>query len=258
MKETRMTDRTAMLPSGSHTRLEWSAVIKTALILIGVLVAGPLTSERASAVITEVFKVTSLTTPSDPSTYAGIGYVFTTTQTLTISAFGLFDHNGTSIPGTDVPISLYYSNNLATNGGAWVGGGGHNSGDLLLSSAVSSADPIYSLSGGGYTLGTDGFRYRDLASNLTLLPGTYEIVYRDAAAVPPWGSGATFTTVPGVTWNESVYNASVGSPGTAVYAINSIFTAGAYFGPNLEIAPEPASAGLLIAGGTLLLRRRRV
>src|SRR5207237_8196869 len=135
MRDAPMRDRTTTLPINfSHTRFGRSALARTALILIGVLAAGPVAAVRA-VVPVPAFNVTAVTNGTDTG-YGGLGYIFTTSQALDISALGLRDPHGNEITATNVPISLYYSNAAnPTPGATWTGGGGHTGGEFIVSDA---------------------------------------------------------------------------------------------------------------------------
>ncbi|HEY8746937.1 MAG TPA: PEP-CTERM sorting domain-containing protein, partial [Tepidisphaeraceae bacterium] len=186
-----------------------------------------------------------------------IGYTFTLTQQVTITALGVMDFGGTSItPAQPLPVALYYSN--PTPNVAVTAENGHFSGNPVIGASVQvlSTDPIFASNGGAYTSG-DGFRYHTLATPITLDAQSYEIQASNFGTGyrAEW-SGITLAT--GVSGPIHL-TSSTEANDTAAYQTNTqgdIFLPGAA-GPNFLIAvPEPAALAMVATVGAMLIRRR--
>src|SRR5580765_4505549 len=106
-----------------------------------------------------------------------VGYTFTISQPIVITALGTMDFGGTSIASVGpTPVALYYSAVLPNLGTTT--DGVHTSGTPVAGASVSvtSSDPILSVTGGTYTPGSDGFRYHMLDTPISLYATTYEIM----------------------------------------------------------------------------------
>jgi hypothetical protein len=185
-----------------------------------------------------------------------VGYTFTLTQPVTITALGAIDFGGTSIANTaPMPVAIYYSG--ATPNLGVTAENGHFSGVPVTgaSASVVSTDPILSINGTPYTGGT-GFRYHVLDTPITLDAETYEIQANNNGTgyATNWIGQANIDglTAPlAATW-------SMDQPLGADYEANvqPSFAPG-IAGPNFLVAvPEPVATGLLAVTSMMLIRRR--
>ena len=195
------------------------------------------------------------------TTHYSLGYTFTTTQPLTITALGVLDIGGTSVAngtpsggtkGSGFPVKLYYSASPPATTGTV--DGGQTSGTLVTggSALVTSTDPILSLSGGTYTSG-DGFRYHTLTTPITLAAGTYEIANSQLGT----GFGSNATGIAEATGVSAPTHATFTNPDdTGSYNPNTFDNnLPGNIGPNfLDLHPGARAVGLL-AAGLLALRR---
>jgi hypothetical protein len=169
-----------------------------------------------------------------------LGWSFTTSNTITVTALGMWDAGGNG---------LLFSHDVAI----WANGGA-----LLMSGTVQSgtADPL-----------TSGFRFNSsLTGTTTLTPGTY--VIGGVLAGPPVGDliaeNATASTASGIVRLQDRY----GTLSNVLIRpdINYGPQEAGYFGPNFlfvnaVVTPEPGTVALFALGGLGLaggvIRRRR-
>ena len=189
-----------------------------------------------------------------------LGYTFTLSQPIVITALGTMDFNGTSIATAgSMPVSLYYSNATAPNFGTTTDGV-HFSGDPVVgvSAVVTKNDPIMAPDGSAYVSG-DGFRYHVLPQPVALYATGYELMANNNGTgyATNW---AGLTTVTGMTAPiKSTY--SMTQPTDAIYDVNTLSGnegfGQAFVGPNFLIAvPEPGALSLLAMASLAMIRRR--
>jgi hypothetical protein len=175
--------------------------------------------------------------------FTSVGYQFTTSSPLSISALGIFDHGGNDIPATGWDAGLYSTDPSHT---------------LLTSATVKSSDSLTSPAGGG----PDLFRYHALTSPYTLPAGTYML-----ASVDPSGwfnkvaTGVTTGTDLGTITIDHATYAGLGAGGQPLAYPDNVFDGNlpGNFGPNFLASPtpEPASIGLILFSVALIASRRR-
>lgn len=184
---------------------------------------------------------------SGESRFGGeVGFSFTTTAPVQVTALGNLDLSFLSIPAVpkgfeqNVTVALY---NLSTS---------TELGRVVLPAGMSG------------TL-IDNFRYLDLAAPVTLNPGsTYEVLALDQLPLMMFSGDGEQVAVPftadprfaNITFQA--INGNPGQPIVDIFPFNSPIGV-SVFGPNLLVTsvPEPATWGLLLFGGGILLCRRR-
>ncbi len=189
-----------------------------------------------------------------------LGYTFTLSQPIVITALGTMDFNGTSIAAAgSMPVALYYSNATTPNIGTTTDGV-HFSGDPVAGASVvvTKTDPIMAPDGSAYVSG-DGFRYHVLPQPIALYATGYELMANNNGTgyATNWTG---LTTVTGMTAPiKSTY--SMTQPTDAIYDINVLSGnegfGQAFVGPNFLIAvPEPGALTLLAMASLGMIRRR--
>jgi len=168
-----------------------------------------------------------------------IGYDFSLTSSITVTALGFFDANGASGPANSHPIGIW------------------NSGGTLLASAT--------VPSGAPSLLIDGFDFVSI-SPVVLGPGSYATAAYGLVDSPDqflFGESGS-TTVGGLTLQGAVQQASV--PGLTFPTQPENFATQGYFGPDFLVqagasVPEPSSftPAAVLFGLTVLcsIRRRR-
>jgi len=190
-------------------------------------------------------------------THFSIGYTFTLTEPLTITALGTMDFGGTSIATAgSMPVAIYYS--AITPNKGQTEENLHFSGTAVpgASALVTSSDPILAPNGSAYTSG-DGFRYHFLDTPITLDAETYEILASNMGTgyARTWTGVATFEGIIGP--RNATFSSVVPSNGAGYQTdlAPSTFLPG-LAGPNFLVLPEPASLGVLVMAALCLVRRR--
>jgi hypothetical protein len=184
-----------------------------------------------------------------------LGFTFGVEVPMTITSVGALDIGGNTIPSNQPMLVKIYESGPSPDAGIQEPNG-EFSGTLLLTSNVSSTDPILSLSGGTYTSG-DGFRYHHLAAPLNLTGGTYMIQESNFGT----GFKAVGQNLALAPFMEGPYHPTYTiADDTATYGTSvADFDQPGLFGPNFLLAvPEPAAIGVLALFGLLCIRRRRV
>jgi hypothetical protein len=151
------------------------------------------------------------------------GWRFTVTGPITVDALGVFDYQANGLTDSHL-ISL------------WTSGG-----TLLTSTTVTTADstPVASTSSDG------NWRFTPI-SPLILLPGDYVVGANYVALDPDFRAVVSrASTIPGVTFDAA--RESGGGPG---FPTGEESLGGGWFGPNLDVVPEPIT---MFLGGTGLL-----
>jgi hypothetical protein len=181
-------------------------------------------------------------TVRDHTVGLSLGYEFTLTQDVGVTALGVYDPGNNGLI-TDHAVAIYRTSDE----------GVEMTTTVLTTDTTSVGDP------------TDGyFVYHDLGAEIPLSAGTYRIATYYAASSPDLFIGGFFATpyvanspVTGVFGYYSEYVGSLAYPLIFAYP-NSGEQGYPWTGPNfLFVVPEPASLGLLALGGLLLARPRR-
>jgi len=170
---------------------------------------------------------------SNPQVGYTIGWDFTTTRPIYVTALGYYDYAADGF-GASHDVGIF---NL--------------SGSLLVSATVAAGTAETNVVG---TTPYGAFRYHDLSANYLLLPGTYRIGGVGADNDPAQNSPVNLTTAAGITLGDSYYAFGAGS-----LTYPNLFASGPsepFSGPNLLFIPEPSVVALLGLTGMMLVRRR--
>jgi hypothetical protein len=162
-----------------------------------------------------------------------LGWVFSTNTDVAVSALGFYVGAQNGLTQTH-EVGIY-----------------DLSGNLLVSTTVSSSDPL-----------VGWFAYHPVATTVLSAGGTYVIAAETGADPLAWNPNG-FTVSPSINWVSDawVYSDSLVFPTGSDYALYGVNTNG-YFGPNFldpVETPEPATITLFLLGGGLLsaVRRRK-
>jgi hypothetical protein len=193
-------------------------------LLCGVFTAAPATAQVAGVTVSNpnVF-----TDGDGPWT---LGFSFTATQNLTVTALGAFDYLGNGFIDAH-QVGIWDSN-----------------GTLLASTSLSSLNPLL-----------NGFRYADIAG-LSLASGnSYTIGASNFGVNDAYAYNSTITPSAGITYDSARY-----LHGAALINPITTGTSGGYFGANFLISsavPEPGTWAMMLIGfggmGVALRRGRK-
>jgi hypothetical protein len=212
-----------------------------ALGLVGISAVAP--SARAAPVA--AFAYTGATTETFNGGFTSVGYQFTTSSPLSVSALGIFDHNGTDISAAGWDVGIYTTD---------------ASHALLTSTTVKSSDATTTPAGGGANV----FRYHSLATPVILPAGTYMLASMDPSGAfdknaTGLSTGAGLGTI--TIGHATFTGLGMGGQPLAFPDTNFDPNLPGNFGPNFlaSAVPEPASITLFLSSGVMLvaLRRRR-
>ena len=158
-----------------------------------------------------------------------VGFTFTTNEELYVTHLGVFDYDGNGLSSYRVEVGIFGAD-----------------GTLLGSEIVYSADPLDS-----------GFRFAEVSEPFILADNTeyYAIAYLNSSEQV--AAQSSISTDPNITFGTNVE--SYGGPFKFITTgLGSGWDAG-FLGPNFKtsVTPEPASCLLLLAGGAVLVARRR-
>lgn len=228
--------------------------MKTRLMPKLILSASLLAAAKSDAA-TSLFDIPSYYwgTTSEQHGDGMVGYVFTLTQSVTVTQVGWYDAQGDGL-------------SRAFQVGLWKDlTGGNFAPGSPTSQLLGNVNSGISIPGGTGTTLNGVWRTVDLASPLQLEPGSYQIGGLDTASTTDPIAYVSQNVLPEMLTNSNAeprqffYSATTSSnPGFHVTTNSNFYLAGGLeLGPMLFIVPEPSSLFLFAAGAGLVLRRRR-
>lgn len=205
--------------------------------ILAAVVALALSAVSSSAMASQVVDVVS-SSSFIRGTWANFGYQFTTNVPVRVDALGLLDWGANGLVDQH-PVGLWDGN-----------------GTMLAQAIVDNASAASPAANPAHA-----WRYTDIAA-IVLTPGTYKLgafypTNQDPFALNGPNDPGVMIFAPEVTYVQSY----VTTGGTEFFTepnTSTGFNPG-FFGPNARFTavPEPATLGLLMIGGAMMVRRRR-
>jgi hypothetical protein len=173
--------------------------------------------------------------------FTSVGYQFTTSAPLLVSALGIYDHAGNDITASGSQAGLYTTDASHT---------------LLAATTITSGDAT-SPAGAG----SDVFRYHNLTVPLVLPAGTYMLASQDPSGwFTKTASGVTTGAGLGAITIDHATFTGLGMGGQPLAYPDTAFDTNlpGNFGPNFLASPvpEPTSIGAILLCGTILVSRK--